>query len=76
MSLVTIYALFFDDIRIIALQKDQDDIAYTVACIVFIIFSLELFLHSISDPEYFLSFFFWLDLISVLSLIPDIGWIT
>ena len=75
MSLVTIYALFFDDIRIIALTNEDDDKVFTVACIVFIIFSIELILHSLSDNNYFLSFFFWLDLVSVLSLIPDIGWI-
>lgn len=39
-------------------------------------FLLELFLTSLSKDDYFLSFFFWLDLISTLSILLDIGWIS
>lgn len=35
---------------------------------------IELILASISKDDYFLSFYFWLDLISTVSLIFDIGW--
>ena len=43
-----------------------------LACLVF--FTLELVLASIAKKDYFLGFYFWLDIISTLSLIPDIGW--
>ena len=26
-------------------------------------------------PDYYLSFFFWLDIVAALSIIPDIGWV-
>ena len=39
------------------------------------LFGVELILASIGKPDYFNSFFFWLDLISTLSLITDIKFI-
>ena len=39
------------------------------------IFLLELVLSSWAKPGYLGSFYFWLDLIATLSLIPDIGWL-
>ena len=41
----------------------------------FILFLLELLLASVATPDYFLGFYFWLDLIATLSLITDIAWI-
>lgn len=38
-------------------------------------FLLEIILTSIAKENYFLSFFFWLDIVSTLSMIPDIGWL-
>ena len=49
---------------------------FTLFTITFVMFLLELFLTSLSKDEYFLSFFFWLDLVSTLSILLDIGWIS
>jgi len=38
-------------------------------------FTIEIIVASISKEDYFLSFYFWLDLVSTISLITDIGWI-
>lgn len=73
---MTIYALFFDDFRILGFAKDADRIFYGLTVTVFFLFTFEIVAHSIVTEGYFLSFFFWLDVISTLSLIPDIGWIT
>lgn len=35
---------------------------------------IELILGSIAKEDYFLGFYFWLDLVSTVSLIFDIGW--
>ena len=40
------------------------------------LFIIELVLQSICKSDYFLGFFFWLDFISSLSLIFDIGYIS
>ncbi len=41
-----------------------------------VLFIIELVLQSICKSDYFLGFFFWLDLISSLSLIFDIGYLS
>jgi hypothetical protein len=43
--------------------------------IAFILFSVELLLLSLVNPEYLFGFYFWLDLISTVSMITDIGYI-
>lgn len=73
MTILTIYALFGDDVRLF-FSKDIDDFFYgvTSACLFF--FTLEIIL-SIMKKGYFCSFYFWLDTMATLSLISDIGWI-
>lgn len=39
------------------------------------LFAIELVLTSIAKPDYFNSFYFWLDVVSTLSLLTDIGWV-
>ena len=36
---------------------------------------IEIVMASIVKDGYFLSFFFWLDVVSTITMIPDIGWI-
>ena len=44
--------------------------------IALILFSLEILLTCLVDQGYKYSFFFWLDILATLSLIPDINWIS
>ncbi|CAD8159659.1 unnamed protein product [Paramecium pentaurelia] len=71
-NLLTIYALYGDDIRIICFDKRADIVfdGITIFCI--IIFSTEIVITSIVRKDYFNSFFFWLDIISTVSQILDI----
>jgi len=75
MTLVTIYALFFDDIRIAWFPKSSDDIFFGLTLFGMVCFAVEILLASVSVDDYFLGFFFWLDVISTISMIPDCGWI-
>lgn len=75
MSLITVYSLFFDDIRVIAVTVHEDNYFYGLTAVFFSCFVLEVFLASISKEDYFLSFFFWLDAVSTISMLPDIGWV-
>ena len=74
MTVITVYSLFFDDIRQLTIHPSKDDICFgvTTACMGF--FLVEIVLAAIAIEDYFLSFFFWLDIISTLSMVPDIGW--
>lgn len=75
-SIITIWALFGDDIRILAVDSNNDAGFYwaTIAC--FVIFSIEILLSSYANDEYLNSFFFWLDLVSTATLLLDVGWIS
>jgi hypothetical protein len=75
MSVLTVYTLFFDDIRVVSLEKIYDDIFFGITASCLAIFAVEIFLASLSREAYFLTFFFWLDIISTISMLPDIGWI-
>jgi hypothetical protein len=75
MTLLTIYALFGDDIRLCATTVNADDIFFSLTALSLLFFSIEIVLNSIAREGYFGGFFFWLDLVSTISLITDIGWI-
>ena len=75
MTVVTFYALFFDDIRIIFFPKAADDIFYGLTLFSMICFTVEIFFASIAKEDYFPYFFFILDAVSTISMIPDCGWI-
>ena len=72
MTLVTIYALLGDDLRIICWDKKADPIFLAVTVVSMICFTIEIILASIGKPDYFNSFFFWLDLLSTVSLVTDV----
>ena len=46
MTIVTIYALFGDDIRVLSTDKDGDDAFYGVCTFALVMFTLELMLAS------------------------------
>lgn len=72
MMCVTVYALIGDDIRILSFSKEHDDVFLWLNIVAFAAFVVELTLSSVGVKEYFGSFFFWLDLLSTVSIITDI----
>ena len=75
MAVLTIYALFGDDIRLLATSIDTDTVFYAISAICMGFFVTELVLASVAKPGYWLSFYFFLDFIACISMISDIGWI-
>lgn len=75
MTIVTIYSLFSDDVRNLAFTLDADNTFNVLTTLSLILFSIELIMACFCKDEYFMGFYFWLDLISTASLITDIGWI-
>lgn len=76
MTVVTIFVLFADDVQQVAVQKKDDAIFYILYIIFMFIFGLEIVMFSICQKDYFLSFFFFLDILSTLSFLFDIKWFT
>ena len=75
MSITTLYALFGDDLRLWLTDKSADPYFYAGLSLSFLFFTLEIFINSCVVNDFKFSFFWWLDIIATLSLIPDIGWI-
>jgi hypothetical protein len=73
MTLVTLYALFGDDIRMLFFKNNADNVFFNLTYLAFASFIMEFILTCIAREGYFLGFYFWLDLISNLSLIMDFG---
>lgn len=76
MTIITLYALFGDDVRVLVTDKQGDSVFWILNIVALICFSVEILLASISKEDYFNGFFFWLDFASTLSLLLDIGWVT
>lgn len=70
------WSLFADDIRIIAFEKDADPVFDGITITLIVIFTVEIALSWYVLEEYACSFFFFLDLISTISLIFDISMFT
>lgn len=75
MTVVTIYALFADDFRLLLSPKSGDEVFWSLTVAALFFFAVELILASFAQKDYFLGFYFWLDLVATVSLITDIGWI-
>ncbi len=75
MAVITVYCLFCDDVRQIAFYGNADPVFYVLTIISFFMFTLEIVISCIVRDDYWLGFYFWLDIISTVSLIFDIGWI-
>lgn len=73
---MTIFIIFADDIRVLALNKYQDDAFDYVQLTIMAIFFVELVLSSLSIPNYLFGFFFWNDLLSTASILMDVGLFT
>ena len=75
MTLLTLIALFSNDIQVAWLPNSVDNAFDILQTLLLFFFALEIVLTSIANREYINSFFFWLDVIATVSLIQDISFI-
>lgn len=68
--------MFADDIRVLGFEKAQDIYFDYIQLTIMGIFFLEIFFSSLSMEGYVLSFFFWLDVLSSVSILMDVGLFT
>lgn len=69
--LLTLYALFCIDFDLIFGDKESKFIISIVTTAVFGMFLIELVVQSLIKPNYVCRAYFWLDLVALLSLLPD-----
>ena len=70
--ILTFYALFADDYRLLLSPKDTDIIWDILTVLVIVAFAAEVVISCFAKLGYLLSYYFWLDIISTASLILDI----
>jgi hypothetical protein len=75
MTVLTITALFANDIQMAWLNAHSDEAFDIIQCFLFLCFLLEIIFTFFAKKNYLNSFFFWLDVISTISLIQDISFI-
>ena len=77
MAAVTLFALFGDDMRLWFTDKAADPIFFALLIFSIICFTAEILVNScvIDDPPYKYQFFFWLDIIATISIVPDVEWL-
>lgn len=90
MAITTVYALFGDDCRLAMFPKaingteGVDETFWSLSIIALVLFIVEFILNCCARPQEYIKprlhvfptgFYFWLDLVAALSIIPDIGWI-
>jgi hypothetical protein len=75
MAVFTCFALFGSDLKVIFLTPKDDDIFNGIYLFVLILFLLEFFCNWYVKPTYVMTFFFWLDLMSIMSMFLEIDWI-
>eukprot|EP00927_Polykrikos_kofoidii_P042074 TRINITY_DN35945_c0_g1_i1.p1 TRINITY_DN35945_c0_g1~~TRINITY_DN35945_c0_g1_i1.p1 ORF type:complete len:972 (+),score=167.68 TRINITY_DN35945_c0_g1_i1:250-3165(+) len=74
-TVVTLFALFGDDFRLFATHKRTDIFFNILTLICVTVFSVELVAAVNGKPDYFLGLFFWLDLVSTVTLMLDLTWV-
>jgi hypothetical protein len=86
MMAVTVFVLFGDDVRILFFPPSADSGFEFFFNLTFTMFVVEMVVYFSVKSDfskglcnvkgYAFSFFFWLDLLAVLSMVPDVGWLT
>lgn len=75
MSIVTLFAIIGDDIRLWSFTKSSDPIFLGLLTLSLVLFASEIILTTVVIDDFKYSFFFWLDIIATASLIPDIDFL-
>jgi hypothetical protein len=75
MAFLTSFVLFGSDVKSISLDPDYDHIFNGIFLLVLILFIIEFAANWYVRPGYIKTFFFWLDLLSILSMFLEIEWI-
>jgi hypothetical protein len=75
MAVITIYILFAEDIKLLCTTKDTDYIFSILTILCIVIYSIEFVISICSIDKYNWSFYFWLDLLSILAMFLDVDWI-
>eukprot|EP00440_Ansanella_granifera_P008143 gb/GFBE01008812.1/.p1 GENE.gb/GFBE01008812.1/~~gb/GFBE01008812.1/.p1 ORF type:complete len:959 (+),score=205.21 gb/GFBE01008812.1/:1-2877(+) len=75
-TFLTFYALTGDDLRVLLTEKPADIVFNINGIICIVVFSIEVVLSCLGKNDYYLGFFFGLDVISTATLVLDLTWVS
>ena len=75
MTIASVYALILSDLNIMFFSRAIDIIFAVLSTIVFLLFFIEFILSSIAKDNYNFTFLFWMDFLSLLSMLVNIEWV-
>lgn len=75
-TLIMLYSLFSDDIRQICFDQSADLTFSILTLICMVYYGFEIVVFSIFQKDYFLKYYFWLDLMSTFTMAFDLIWVT
>ena len=70
--LATLYVLYAEDILLLTLPPQADIVHLAIVGLCFLLFATELVLSLAAYPVEYLSFYFWFDLLTLISMVPDL----
>ena len=73
--IITIQSLFSDDLKLWLLPSMVDNLYNILVMLNILMFIFEVSVNSVGKKEYFLSFYFFTDIIATITLFFDFGWI-
>jgi len=75
-SVLTVYVLIAEDVKLLLTEKPTDLVFAIIGICCIAVFSVEIVLSSIGITDYFMGFFFILDIISTCTLVLDLPWVS
>lgn len=75
MLLLTLFTLFCDSLRLMAFDRGADPFFDVLTLALLMVFMTETIISSFAQRDYFLSFFFFLDIVSAASLVLDLTFV-
>ena len=71
-NICTLYALFADYLRVIFFNKPADIVFDIFVIFIICVFTIEIIVYWVAEQNYYLGFYFYLDIITTIFLIFDI----
>ena len=73
--IITLQSMFSDDFRILVFPSILDNVYNVFVFLNILMFIFEIVVASLAKKEYFLSFYFFSDIIATITLVFDFGWL-
>lgn len=74
-TFISIYSLYADDFKTLFVSNTYDTLFSSIMILIILIFMIEIILTTIVDENYLCDLYFYVDVISTISLLLDVHWI-